>query len=154
MSDIDISVGLAVSVAVGQPPTYDQAGYTDVSLTYTEVGEVGSVPQFGGSGQVTEWTPLKTGIVDKRPGSVNYGEITLPLAYVAGDAGQQALQDGFDGANNRKVHSFKLDHPRQGQIYFTGVITGFAYNPGDANAIFQASATISVTSKPLAVPAA
>lgn len=154
MSEIDISVGLTVSVALGQPPTYDAAGFGDVSLTYAEVGEVASVPQFGGSGQVTEFIPIKTGVVDKRLGSINYGEATLPLAYVASDAGQQALQSGFDGANTRKVHSFKLSHPRLGNVFFTGAITSFSFNPGDANSIYQASATISVSSKPLAVAAA
>lgn len=150
---VDISVGTEFHVALGEPPTYDAAGFADVSLTYTEVGEVGSIPEFGGSAQVAEWTNLKTGEVQKRPGSINYGSMTLPLADVD-DAGQDALQSGFDGANKRKVHSFKVYRSDVGGLAFTGVITGFTFNRGDANSISQASASVELTAKPVALAAA
>lgn len=154
MSEVDISVGTELHAALGTPPTYDKAGFDDVSLEYDEVGEVGSIPEFGGEGQVAEWIPLKTGEVDKRTGSINYGSMTIPLAMLYGDAGQDALQSGFDGANARKVHSFKLNKPSVGEIFFTGVITGYRFNPGDANQITQASVTINLTKRPLPVAAA
>lgn len=154
MSEIDITVGTELHVALGKPATYDEAGFTGVGLTYDEVGEVGSFPEFGGEAQVATWTPVKSGEVNKRAGSINYGSITVPLAQLYGDAGQDALQSGFDGANARKVHSFKIDKPTVGTMYFTGVITGYRFNPGDANQISQASVTIELNGKVLPVVAA
>lgn len=150
---VDISVGTEFHVALGEPPTYDAAGFADISLTYTEVGEVGSIPEFGGSAQVAEWTNLKTGEVQKRPGSINYGSISLPLADVTDD-GQDDLKAGFDGANARDVHSFKVFRSDIGGLAFTGVITGYTYNRGDANSISQASCSVELTGKPVVLAAA
>jgi len=150
---IDISVGTEFHVALGAPATYDEAGFTGVVMIYDEVGEVGSIPEFGGSAQVAEWISLKSGEVQKRPGSINYGSISLPLADVTDD-GQDALKDGFDGANARAVHSFKVFRADIGGLAFTGVITGYTYNRGDANSISQASCSIELTGKPVVIAAA
>lgn len=154
MSDIDITVGTELHVALGEPATYDKAGFDGAGLTYAEVGEVGAIPEFGGEAQVAEWTPVKTGEVNKRSGSINYGSTTIPLAQLYDDAGQDALLSGFDGANARAVHSFKIEKTGQGEMYFTGIITGYKYNPGDANQISQASVMIELTGKVIASVAA
>lgn len=154
MSDIDISVGTELHLVVGVPESYDETGFTAVGMEYDEVGEVGAIPEFGGEAQVAEWIPLKTGEVDKRPGSINYGAMTIPLAQLYGDDGQDACQSGFDGANKRKVHSVKIVKAGVGSIYFTAVITGYKFNPGDANQISQASVTLNLTGRPLPVAAA
>ena len=153
MSEIDISVGTELHIRLGSPATYDAAGFAAATPVYAEVGEVGSIPEFGGEAQVAEWIPLKSGEVNKRPGSINYGAITVPLAQLYGDDGQDACQSGFDGVNSRKVHSVKMTKPATGTIYFTGVITAYKFNPGDANSISQASVTINLTGRPIPVPA-
>lgn len=145
MGDITISVGTEVHVALGAPATYDEAGFG--AMSFTEVGEVGNIPQFGGQSQVSEFTPIKTGVVNKRAGSINYGSSNLSLANVFSDAGQAAMKSGFDGDNKGKVHSIKLINPDVGAMYFTAIITGYQYNLGDANTITQAEATLELTNK-------
>jgi hypothetical protein len=147
MPDITISVGTEVYVSANVPATYDTAGYE--ALAWTEIGEVGSIPEFGGTATVTEFIPIKTGVVNKKKGSINYGDITIPLAQVLSDVGQIALQSGFDGANKNEAHSVKLVNSEFGTIYFTAEVSGFTYNYGDANAITQNSASFAIKTKPV-----
>lgn len=147
MTDITISVGTQLSVSAGVPATYDVAGYA--ALTYIDVGEVGNIPAFGGTAQVTEWTPLDTGVVNKKKGSLNYGTITVPLAQILSDVGQIALKSGFDGANSAITHSVKISNATIGTVYFTAEVTGYTYNYGDANAITQNEVTFAIKTKPV-----
>jgi len=151
MSEIDITAGTVLSLVLGPPATYDSVGFE--ALTLIEVGEVGAIPEFGGEAQVGEFTPVKTGTVNKRPGSINYGSFTVPLAMLYGDEGQDLCQSGFDGANTRKVHSIGVEKAGVGAIYYTAVITAYKFNLGDANQISQASVTFNLTGKPLPVAA-
>lgn len=145
MSEITISVGTELHVVLGAPATYDEAGFA--ALSYTEVGEVGTIPTFGGQSQVSEFIPIKTGIVDKRVGSTNYGSSNLTIGNVFSDAGQVALKSAFDGANRGKVHSIKLVNAEIGTIYFTAVVTSYQINIGDANTITTCEVTLELTNK-------
>lgn len=149
MSDITISVGTTLSISAAEPATYDDAGYS--ALTYTEVGQVGSLPSFGGTAQVTDWIPLATGVVNRKKGSFDYGTMTVPLAQILSDAGQIMLKAGFDGATKSQPHSVKIMNATIGTMYFTAEISGYTYNFGDANAITQNEATFAVKTKPVVV---
>lgn len=139
----NISVGTTFELVDGEPATYDDTGFE--ALTYTAVGEVTDIPQFGGSAVVTEHKPLATGIIDKLIGSINYGSITVPMASVWSDSGQTAVKSGFDGANKRLEHSFKISNTNVGTVYFTGKISAFQYTPGDADAVYTNSVTVELT---------
>lgn len=145
-TEVDISVGTILSIAVGAPATYDTAGFA--AKTYTEVGEITEIPPFGGSGTVTENIPLKTGVVGKNIGSINYGSMEIPFAKVD-DAGQAAVSAAFDGANGRSTHSFKIVDPNGDAIYFTGKVSANTLNFGDANAVYMGSFTVELTNQPI-----
>lgn len=144
---ISISAGIIFSVAVGDPDRHI-AGFE--SLDYTEVGEVGTIPEFGGQAAVRTFVPLGSRTATKRAGAFNYGATTIAIADSINDAGQQLLSDGFDGVNEAQMHAFRLEHPDIGRVYFTGVISSFRYRTGDANTIRQLSATINLVGKPVA----
>jgi len=82
-------IGGFLSVAAATPATFDAAGY--VALSFVEVGEVSEVPEFGAAYSPVTFTPLKTGIVNKFHGELNYGSITVPLGYDSANAGQIIL---------------------------------------------------------------
>ena len=82
-------IGGFLSVSAAAPATFDADGY--VALTWTEVGEASEVPEFGAAYSAVTFTPLKTGIVNKFHGELNYGSITIPLGYDSSDAGQAIL---------------------------------------------------------------
>jgi len=71
MSDIVSSVGTVMSVDDAAPATYDATGFA--ALTWAEVGELAELPAYGSESALATHTPLKTGIVAKRRGSINYG---------------------------------------------------------------------------------
>lgn len=143
-TEVVISVGTTVSVSLGAPTTYDISGFG--AKTYIDIGQVTSVPDFGGAATVTEHIPLDTGIVNKLVGSINYGSVQVPMAILS-DTGQAAITSGFDGTNARATHSFKLSHPDVGEIYFTGKISADQISLGDANTVFSGSFTIELTNK-------
>jgi len=82
-------IGGFLSVSAATPATFDAAGY--VALTWAEVGEASEVPEFGAAYSAVTFTPLKTGIVNKFHGELNYGSITIPLGYDSTNAGQVIL---------------------------------------------------------------
>jgi len=82
-------IGGFLSVSAATPATFDAAGY--VALSWTEVGEASEVPEFGATYSAVTFTPLKTGIVNKFHGELNYGSVTVPLGYDSTDAGQIIL---------------------------------------------------------------
>jgi hypothetical protein len=82
-------IGGFLSVSAATPATFNAAGYAD--LSWTEVGEVSEIPEFGAAHDVNTITPLKSGIVNKFHGALNYGSITVPLGYDPADAGQIIL---------------------------------------------------------------
>jgi hypothetical protein len=144
-----LSVGLQVSISVGEPATFDKAGYE--AKSYTTIIDVESVPEFGGDATISEFIAIATGIVDKGKGSINYGQSTLPIRQKITDAGQAMLKAGFDGAERDSTHSVKLAHPVHGAIYFTCVIGSFTYNFSDANAWYMGSVRFDIKTKPVVV---
>ena len=151
MSNVFTTLGTTLSVVAGVPATYDAAGYQ--ALTFAAVGEVGDLGEFGGTREVVTFTPVDTGIVAKRPGSIDYGQMTLQIARDATDTGQIALQSALDGAEAGSVHSFELVDRNGDTLFYTGILSSFTYNAGSANTMFGGSCTIDLASKPLPVEA-
>ena len=82
-------IGGFLSVSAATPATFDAVGY--VVLSFTDVGEVSEIPEFGAAHAAVTFTPLKSGIVNKFHGELNYGSVTIPLGYDSADAGQVIL---------------------------------------------------------------
>lgn len=144
----EISVGTQLSVVKGAPATNDSSGFA--ALTYTDVGEVQNIPQFGGSREVPTHTPLDTGIVAKYAGSKNYGESSVTIALDNSDSGQGVLEEGFDGSGDGEIHSVKIADTNH-TVYFQAYITGFQYNWGDANTVTTIDVTFAITDKVIKV---
>lgn len=139
---VDISLGTTLGVVVGEPTTYDSTGFA--AQLHALVGEITAMGEYGGSAQINTNIPLATGIVNKRAGSYDYGDLQLTITRDSADAGQTALKTGFDGAQKGNVHSFEVTFPDASVQYFTGIISSFTTNVGDANAWTQASCTIAI----------
>lgn len=141
---VELSVGTTIGISTSLPATEAIGDYS--GLSYTTIGEVTEIPEFGGSAEVAEHIPLATGVVNKRAGSINYGESSVSLARLSDD-GQAAVKAGFDGVNRGQVHSFKIDNPNIGTIYFQGIVSSDMVNVGDANTFFSGSFTVNITTK-------
>lgn len=151
MSNAYTSLGTALAVSTAAPATYDEAGYE--ALTYTNVGEITSVGEFGATAAVVTHDPLALGYTVKRKGQINYGTLTLQMARDVSDAGQIVLKAGADGASKYVVHTWRVTHQSGLVQYFTGMVFGYTTNVGGSNQIVGASTTIELDRPILDIPA-
>jgi hypothetical protein len=142
-----LSLGTVLSVSASSPSTYDSSGFA--ALSYSVVGEITSIPEFGGTAQVNTSIPIATGIVNKRAGSYDYGQSSLGISRDAADAGQIALKSGFDGANKGVVHAVRLVLASGTTVYFTAIISSFTLDLGDANQWQGHNVTLDLTNSVL-----
>ena len=113
-------IGGFISASAAAPATFDPTGYA--ALTWSEIGEATEVPEFGAEHATVTHTPLKTGIVNKFHGELNYGSIAIPMAYVAGDAGQAILKAAI---TSKDEISFKETRSDGSIRYFSGKVMSF-----------------------------
>lgn len=143
MSDVVSSVGTVVSVAANAPATYNAAGFA--ALTWSPCGELAELPAFGAEAALATHTPLATGIVAKRRGSLNYGSVALTMAMSDTDSGQTVLQDAAEaGAGQDAQVSVKVVLVNGEIQYFTAQVMSYRTNVGNADAITMAEVTLEI----------
>ncbi len=153
MSDVFSSVGTLVSVSNPAPATYNAAGFA--ALTWSLCGELAELPAFGSEAALATHTPLATGVVAKRRGSINYGSVTLTMAVSDADAGQAILLTAGDaGAGQDSSVSFKVVLQNGDIQYFTGQVMSFKTTVGNADAITMAEVTVEIDNSIVKVAAA
>jgi hypothetical protein len=145
------STGTKLSVVAAVPATFTEAGFD--ALTFVEVGEVTSIPEFGPNVQVVTHEPLATGVTEKYKGFINYGSLALEAAYDDGDAGQGVMSDAVTGATQNDEHSFKIEMQDGSVRYFTGKVFSYTENPGAANSMVACSMQLEINSPVLKVAA-
>lgn len=145
MSDVFASVGTTLAVSTSLPTAQTAMAYE--ALTYSTIGELSELPEFGPEQALVTFTPLATGVVEKRGGSVDYGEVTLSIGLSSLDAGQTALEGIVNGAVTAdKRAAFKATLPNGADLYFIGAVRSFRTNVGNSDAIATASVVVSLTS--------
>lgn len=143
MSDIVSSVGTVVSVSTAAPTTYTSTGFA--ALTWSACGELAELPSFGAEAALATHTPLATGIVAKRRGSLNYGSVALTMAISDDDAGQVILQAAAESAAGADALVSVKVVLVNGEIqYFTGQVMSYKTNVGNADAITMAEVTLEI----------
>jgi hypothetical protein len=143
MSDIVSSVGTVVSVSTTAPATYNSAGFA--ALTFSACGELAELPSFGAEAALATHTPLATGIVAKRRGSLNYGSVALTMAVSDTDTGQTVLQDAAEAAAGADAAVSVKVVLVNGEIqYFTAQVMSYKVNVGNADAITMAEVTLEI----------
>lgn len=152
MSDVVSSVGTVVSVSNSSPATYNSAGFA--ALTWTACGELAELPSFGAEAALATHTPLATGIVAKRRGSLNYGSVALTMAVSDDDGGQTILQDAAEAAAGTDAQVAVKVLLVNGEIqYFTAQVMSYKVNVGNADAITMAEVTLEIDNKVIKVAA-
>jgi hypothetical protein len=143
MSDIVSSVGTLVSVSTNAPATYNSTGFA--ALTWSACGELAELPSYGAEAALATHTPLATGIVAKRRGSLNYGSVALTMAVSDADAGQVILQAAAEAAAGADALVSVKVVLVNGEIqYFTSQVMSYKVNVGNADAITMAEVTLEI----------
>lgn len=138
------STGTEFAISAAKPATHDGTGFA--ALTWTNVGEVVDLGEYGANVQVVNHEPLKTGITEKHKGFINYGSIAVGMGRDSADAGQALIAAGVTGAAKNTEHSFRVTY-QDGKIdYFTGKMFSYTKAPGSANSIVGSTVQVEINS--------
>lgn len=150
---VQTSTGIVVSLVEGAPATYDQAGFE--ALSYTQLGEVTNIPEYGASAAVVEHNPLETGITEKFKGFTNYGSTSFELGRDGSDAGQALVAAATDptDASFNSIFSVEVAFSDGSKQYFTAKPFSYTTNPGAANSIVAATVQVEIINKVLEIAA-
>jgi len=146
------STGIVIAVSASEPATFTEAGFD--ALTFTDIGEVTSIPEFGPNVQVVTHEPLATGVTEKHKGFINYGSVAIAAALDSSDAGQVIMSDAVTGSTKNDEHSFRLTYQDGSERFWTGKAFSYTQNPQGANSVVTSTMQIEINSPILAVAAA
>lgn len=132
-------IGGFLSVSAAAPATPDDTGYG--ALTWSEVGEATEIPEYGAEHATVTHTPLKTGIVNKFHGELNYGSFAVPMAYDAADAGQIILKAA---RVSKDEISFMMTYSDGSIDYFPGKVMSFRRG-ASVGSVVPATSQIEIT---------
>ena len=132
-------IGGFMSVSAALPATFDDTGYE--ALTWTEVGELGEIPDHGPAHATVTFTRLKDGIVNKYHGELNFGSISVPMAYDPADAGQTILKAA---RKSKDEIAFKIEYS-DGAIEYTGGKVMSFTRAASVGAVVPATAQVEFT---------
>ena len=124
------SAGTTIGISAALPATYDQTAFA--ALTYTEIGEVSDLGEFGREYNVVKFNPLKDRRTVKRKGSFDDGTVQVQLAKAATDAGQILLKSAV---NSDASHSVKIVLQDGTTFYFTAQVSSSTVNVGNVDQI-------------------
>lgn len=135
---------LAIATTPGAPVTADAAGYT--AKTYTVIGEITNIGEFGKEYALVTHQPLATRGVKKGKGSFNNGTLNPALALDEDDAGQALLRAALESDQS---YAFKITLQSGDAYYLMGKIMSYKPNVGGVDDVVTASPSIEVDSDPI-----
>lgn len=153
---VQTMLGATLSLSATLPETYDAAGYASTDFTWTEIGEIENHGNHGGTKTIIEFTPVDTGVVTKLPGGKNYGNKSLMVGYIPGDAGQAMIETAFESTAR---YSAKITYPLgDGEVtneihYLDVIVAKKEYQDGAVNDVRKISVDLAVCRKPIVVAA-
>lgn len=134
------SAGTVIAVSAGVPATFDNTGFA--ALTYTPIGEVTDLGEFGREYALVTHNPLATRSTVKKKGSYNSGSITVAMALDTDDAGQVIMRTA---STSDADFAFRVTLQNGDVYYFRGQVMSFRIGVGSVDAITTASATVELT---------
>jgi len=134
------SAGTTIAIGDGSPGTYDISGFE--ALTFTEIGEVSDLGEFGREYNEVTFNPLGNRRTVKRKGSYNDGSVSMTVARVPGDAGQTALTSALDYDGSGPFRVVLQDGT---SLYFEAQVMSYTTNVGSVDQITTASVTLGIT---------
>jgi hypothetical protein len=146
-----LGAGQTNGVSLTLPATEDQAGYE--ALTYTNIAGITDPGNIGGTAPIATAEPLDTDAVIKGIGQFNYGDPTMMILKLEGDAGQDLLNTLFDDTNKRTTAAFERVYADGSKRYFKAKVASFEDQGTDANSFQMISVQLAVTGRVIRVAA-
>lgn len=139
-----VSIGTTTAMA-------DAAAYA--LDTWQAIGGTEGGIQFGDSSAEVTFTGLGDGRVQKLKGARDAGTVTLTMAFIGGDQGQDDLATA-EADNTSSNYNFKVEYP-DGEIrYFSGQVASYVENVDGANSVIMLTCEIRINTAIFRVAAA
>lgn len=135
------SAGTTIAVSASTPATFDGTGYNE--LSWTAVGEVVNLGEFGREYNVITHNPVGTRGTVKKKGSFNEGQIALQVGLDTDDAGQILLKAAAASDND---YSFRITTQNGDKYYFQAQVSSFKVGVGGVDDITSATINLEITS--------
>lgn len=134
---IQSAAGSKFSLSAAAPATYTAAGFA--ALTFTEVGEVTQMGDFGKTYATVTHNPLSDRKTYKLRGSYNNGSLSLSLALDTADAGQDLAATASESDT---AYSIKIELQDGTIFYTTGLVMSFVRNVGTVDTVVSATVAV------------
>jgi hypothetical protein len=140
-----IYIGPAVTESTDTQGEYE-------ALSYTEIGEVENLGEFGDTANIITFQNLGQRRVKKQKGSFDAGQISLTVGSDSADAGQAALVAAFaeDSEYAFKVveNDGSVGSPSAGTTsYFRAIVTSKPKNIGTVDNVVRRTFNIAISSE-------
>ncbi|ABF64347.1 hypothetical protein TM1040_1662 [Ruegeria sp. TM1040] len=131
--------GVTLGISAAAPATHDITGFD--ALTFTSVGEITNVGEFGKEWQLVTHNPLATRGTKKGKGSFNNGTLSPSLALDPDDAGQAAMETALESDDPVYIAVTLQD----GTIYYlVGLVMSFKPSIGGVDDVVTATTSIEI----------
>lgn len=134
------SAGTTLHISAGVPSTFDDTGYA--ALTYTAVGEVTDLGEFGREYNLVTHNPVGNRGTVKLKGSFNEGSMQVQLALDTDDAGQILAKTASKSDAN---YAFKVTTQNGDKYYFQAKVMSFKVGVGGVDTVTSATMTLEIT---------
>lgn len=134
------SAGAVIAIGDAMPATLDKVGYESVS--WTTIGEVTNIPEFGKVFNLQTFNPLADRKTYKFKTTYNNGSTTLEYGFVpgAGDAGQNDLNGAVESDDSFPFRIILND--AETYIYYGAKVMSRPINIGTADGMLMGTTTL------------
>lgn len=135
------SAGTTIGISSSAPATFNATGYD--ALTFTSIGEVTDLGEFGRTYSLVTHNPLSTRATVKKKGSYNEGAVTMQVGLDTDDAGQALVKTA---SQSDADYYFKITTQNGDIYYFPAMVMSFVVGVGSVDQITTASISLELTS--------
>lgn len=139
------AAGTRFYISANTPPTFNQAGYENSVMVWTEIGEIVNGGQHGRKYNEVTHLPIASRGTQKFKGSYNEGTKTLQLGSDLDDVGQILLKTALNSDND---YSFRIVYNGGDVDYFQAKVMSFEKATESADSIVAATVELSITTAP------
>ncbi len=112
------------------------------SPTYTEIGMIESVGEFGPEASIGSFTPIGTGIAGKYMGTTDNGELSLTIAKTTTDTG---LVELIAAQKSDAPLAYKIELSDDTAYTFNGLCKNCRVNVGSGDDVVRINVSIAIT---------
>lgn len=142
-----VFIGTKLTAALSGVEATDLTALKAVGITYTEIGELESIGDYGDQVSDASFTALAASRVTHLKGVADGGTVDMTIAFDTGDAGQTALVTASkDRSGYYYLYPIKVEYADGFTDYFAVAVQGIRKQPGSGNDVVRRVVTVAVNS--------